>query len=132
MKILRLSNPHHGWIDITFGLEPECYTITVSDVPNDCLRELAASTALLLSGSTAEIVEMSLEPGYAKCHLHRQADQVEIRLCLPDLADPVFNGTFPLRAFANRLKSELLKLKPQYESETGWTQPFPHRELAGL
>ena len=48
MKIFHLSEPSHGWINITFGESPDTFTMTVSDVPNGCLRELAAAIARLL------------------------------------------------------------------------------------
>src|SRR5688572_27715355 len=56
MKIFRLSVPRHGWIDITFGHEPDSYTLTASHVPNDCLRELAAATSRLLAGAVDEVI----------------------------------------------------------------------------
>lgn len=62
MKIFHLTEPKHGWIDVTFGEPPDAFTQTVSDVPNDCLRELAAATARLLRHTTHEVVEFSLPP----------------------------------------------------------------------
>jgi hypothetical protein len=132
MKILHLSDPNHGWIDITFGQEPDTYTLTVSDVPNDCLRDLAAATARLLTFSPQETVEFSLEPKFAICQLNRHSDLVHILLKHPDHGTPAFESTFPLQAFAKRLRFELLRIKPLYSHENGWTQPFPEHEVANL
>jgi hypothetical protein len=130
--MIHLSVPTHGWIDITFGEEPARYTLTASDVPNDCLRDLAAATSLLLAGAIEEKVELSMEPGFTVCHLQRASDLVRIRLTEPDSSAPVFESTFPLMAFAATLKSEMHRIEPQYSHEAGWTQPFPHREVANL
>ena len=130
--MIHLSDPIHGWIDITFGEQLDSYTINASDVPNDCLRDLAAATSLLLAGAIEENVEFSIEPGFTICHLQRHSDLVRIRLTPPDQSAPVFETTFPLMAFAATLKSELLRIEPRYSHEAGWTQPFPHREVANL
>jgi hypothetical protein len=131
IQMIHLSIPEHGWIDITFGDEPESYTVVASDVPNDCLRDLAAATSLLLDGSTDETVEFSLEPDFANCHLHRGFDSVVVTVKDP-FQVTVFQGTFPLRAFAQKLRDELLRIEPCYSDGTSWTQPFPHDEVAQL
>src|SRR5687767_932371 len=110
MKIFHLSEPKHGWIDVTFGEPPDSFTLTVSDVPNDCLRDLAAATARLLRHSTTETVEFSLEPTFATCALHRESDSVHVVVRHPEHVDPAFDATFPLRAFAQRVRFELLRI----------------------
>ena len=132
MKILQLSDPQHGWIEITFGEPPVTFTETVSEVPNDCLRDLAAATARLLRNSTQEVVEFSLEPAYLVCNLRRESDQVRIVLTRSDSSGTVFEATCPLRAFAGRVRSELLRIQSRYSADDGWTQPFPEREVANL
>jgi hypothetical protein len=130
--MIHLSDPTHGWIDITFGAGPDSYTLIASDVPDDCLRDLAAATSLLLAGAIEEKVEFSMEPGFTICHLQRASDLLHIRLTPPDRSAPVFESTFLLMDFAAALKSELLRIEPRYSHEAGWTQPFPHREVANL
>jgi len=132
MRIFHLGEPTHGWIDITFGREANVYTMTVSDVPNDCLRDLATAVSLLLRGSTSESVEFSLEPGFATCELRREADEVQIVVSHPDHLAPVFTDSFPLRPFANRVRFEMLKIRHRYAVDDGWTQVFPEREIANL
>lgn len=132
MKIFQLSEPKHGWIDVTFGEPPDAFTLTVSDVPNDCLRDLAAATARLLRHSIEERVEFSLEPEFASCELHRQSDSVRVRVKHPEHEDLAFDATFPLHAFARRVRFELLRIQPHYSVEDGWTQPFPEHEVANL
>lgn len=132
MKILNLSNPVHGWIDITFGEEPEIYTLTASDVPNDCLRDLAAATVRLKKGSIRESVEFSIEPGFVKCELYRESDSLRVVFNHPEHTGPVFDATFPFTAFSNRLKFELLRIESSYSTHGGWTQSFPHREVGDL
>jgi hypothetical protein len=134
MDIIRLSEPVHGWIEITFGTEPDSHTVCASDVPNDCLRDLAAAIVRLLAGSTDETIEFSLEPTFATCQLHRNLDSlhVVVKNPDPDREAPDFDATFPLRAFARRLKSELLRIESRYSDQNGWTQPFPSREVAKL
>jgi hypothetical protein len=132
MKIFHLSEPKHGWIDVTFGEPPAAFTQRVSDVPNDCLRDLAAATARLSRHSTHEVVEFSLEPAFMTCELHREADAVRVVLRHPDRDGAVFEASFPLQAFARRVRFELLRIQPRYSSEDGWTQPFPEREVANL
>src|SRR3954466_6291003 len=83
MKIFHISEPKHGWIDVTFGEPPDAFTQRVSDVPNDCLRDLAAAIARLLQHSTHEVVEFSLEPVFMKCELHREANTVRVVLMHP-------------------------------------------------
>jgi len=78
MKIFHLTTPRHGWIDVTFGELPDAFTQTVSSVPNDCLRDLAAATARLLRHSAHEVVEFSLEPAFMTCELHRETDSVRL------------------------------------------------------
>lgn len=132
MKIFHLSEPKHGWIDVTFGQPPGAFTLTVSDVPNDCLRDLAAAIARLLRHSTREKVEFSLEPKFATCEMHRESDSVRVVVRHPDCDGPAFDGTFPLRAFARRVRFELLRIQPRYAANDGWTQPFPDHEVAIL
>ncbi len=134
MKIFHLSEPKHGWIDVTFGEPPDAFTLTVSDVPHDCLRDLAAATARLLRlpHSMNEAVEFSLEPGFAVCELSRDSDLVRVVVRLPGHADPVFDAGFPLRAFASRMRFELLRIRSRYSVEDGWRPPFPEREVASL
>jgi hypothetical protein len=119
MKIFRLSDPAHGWIDIIFGEEPDTYTLTASDVPNDCLRDLAAATARILGGSTHETVEFSLEPNIAMCELSRESDSVRVVVSHPEHVAPVFVATFPLRAFSHRLRFELLRIESRYSDQDG-------------
>jgi len=132
MKIFHLSEPRYGWIDVTFGEPPHAYTLTASDVPNDCLRDLAAATARLLRSSTRETVQFSLEPAFASCELHRETDSVRVVVRHPGHGDPVFSAKFPLQAFARRVRFELLRIQPRYSADEGWTQPFPEHEVAGL
>lgn len=132
MKIFQLSDPRNGWIDITFGQTPDCYTFTASDVPNDCLHDLAAAMARLLRHSTDETVEFSLEPDFVTCRLHRDSNSVNLVLNHTNYVDPVFIGTFPLHSFAKRLRSELLRIEERYSAEDGWTQPFPDYEVNNL
>ena len=100
MKIFHLSEPKHGWVEVTFGEPPDAFTFTVSDVPNDCLRDLAVATARLLRHSTDETVEFSLEPAFATCELHREADSVRVVVRHPAHADPAFDATHPIRQLA--------------------------------
>lgn len=132
MKIFHLSEPVHGWIDVTFGEPPDAFTFTVSDVPNDCLRDLAAATAQLLRHSTDEIVEFSLEPDFATCELRREVDAVHVVVRHPAHDGEAFVGSFPLHAFARRVRFELLRIQPRFSVEDGWTQPFPEDEVASL
>lgn len=132
MKILRFSDPMHGWIDITFGQEPHTYTVTASDVPNDCLLDLAAATLRITKGSFFESAQFSLEPNFATCELHRESDSVRILIKHPDHIAPVFDASFPLRGFARRLRFELLRIEPCYSADGGWPHPFPRREVEHL
>jgi hypothetical protein len=132
MKIFRLSEPRHGWIDVTIGELPDACTLTVSDVPNDCLRDLAAAVSCLLRHSTRETVEFSLEPEFARCELHREMDSVRVVVTQPGDDDPAFAATFPLHAFAQRVRFELLRIRTRYSADDGWTQPFPEQEVANL
>jgi len=129
MKILHLSDPVHGWIDITFGKEPDAYTFTASDVPNDCLLDLAAATIRIVNGSVSETVYFSLEPDFMSCQLHREPNEIRIVLKSPPHAVPVFENSFPLLAFARRLRFELLRIEPRYSTDDGWTRPFPRHEV---
>jgi hypothetical protein len=61
-------------------MAPDAFTVSVSDVPNDCLRDLAAATARLLRHSTHEVVEFPLEPAVLFCELHRESDSVRVVL----------------------------------------------------
>ncbi len=132
MKILRFSDPVHGWINVTFGQEPHTYTFTASDVPNDCLLDLAAATIRITKGSLFESAQFSLEPNFVTCELHRESDSVRILIRHPDHIAPVFDASFPLRAFAHRLRFELLRIESRYSADDGWTQPFPHHEVEHL
>ena len=132
MKIFHLSEPRHGWINVTFGEAPDTFTMTVSDVPNDCLRELAAALARLLKCGSREVVEFSLEPEFAICELHREEDSVRVIIRLPECSEAVFEAMVPLRAFALRVRFELLRIQPRYSAADGWTQPFPTHEVANL
>ena len=132
MKIFHLTEPKHGWIDVTFGDPPDSFTQTVSDVPNDCLCDLAAAIARLLRHSTHEAVKFSLEPGFMICEMHRESDSVRVVLGHPDHEGAVFDTSFPLRAFARRVRYELLRIQPRYGIEDGWKQPFPEHEVANL
>jgi hypothetical protein len=132
MKIFHLSEPRHGWIDVTFGEAPDTFTMTVSDVPNDCLRELAAALARLLKWGDHEVVEFSLEPELAICELHRKEDSVLVGIRLPGCSEAAFEAMVPLRAFARRVRFELLRIQPRYSATDGWTQPFPTHEVANL
>ena len=106
--------------------------MTVSDVPNDCLRELAAALARLLKCGSREVVEFSLEPEFAICELHREEDSVRVIIRLPECSEAVFEAMVPLRAFALRVRFELLRIQPLYSAADGWTQPFPTHEVANL
>lgn len=133
MKILRFSDPSHGWIDITFGAPPDDYTLVgASDVPNDCLHELAAATVRLLHGSTEQSVRFSLEPDFAICSLVRDKHTMHLTLRLPSDPTPVFESSFPLKAFARRLRFELLRIRERYSANDGWTQTFPEYEVSAL
>jgi len=132
MKVFHLSEPKHGWIDVTFGEPPSAFTLTVSDVPNDSLRDLAAATARLLRHSTQETVEFSLEPEVARCELHREAESVRVIVRHRGHDALAFAATFPLQAFARRVRFELLRIQSHYSIDDGWTQPFPEREVANL
>lgn len=132
MSIFHLSEPKHGWINVTFGEPPDTFTQTVSDVPNDCLRDLAAAIARLLRNSTHEVVEFSLEPAFMTCELHRQSDSLRVVLRHPDHDGVPFEASFPLRAFAQSVRFALLRIQPHYSVEDGWAQPFPEREVANL
>ena len=131
MKILHLSEPKHGWINVSFGEMPDAFTLTVSDVPNDCLRDLAAAAASLLRHSTRETIGFPLEPEVARAELHREGDSVRIIVRHPGQDDPAFDATFPLHAFARRLRFELLRIRSRYPADDGWW-PFPEHEVANL
>ncbi len=132
MKIFHLSEPKHGWIDVTFEDSPDAITLTVSDVPNDCLCDLAAATARLLQHSTRETIQFSLEPEFVSCELHRDSDTVRVVVKHPGRDDTDFDTKFPLHAFARRVRLELLRIQARYSAEDGWTRPFPAREVANL
>lgn len=132
MKILHISNPVYGWIDITFGEEPDTYTVTASDVPNDCLRDLAAAMVRLKEGSTRETVEFSIEPGFVRCELFREIDSLRMVFRNREHAASSFETDFPFTAFSKRLRFELLRIASSYGTDEGWTQPFPHREVSSL
>lgn len=135
MKIFHLSEPRHGWINVTFGYEGDSFTIdSVSDVPNDCLADLAVATLrLLASSSSHELVEFSLEPDYAKCHLSREGEDLRIRIEMPRKQEAAYEATLPLDAFARRLRFELLRIRPAYSDEAGWSSfYFPEFEVAAL
>jgi hypothetical protein len=132
MKVLHLSDPSHGWIDITFGREPNSYTIQALDVPNDCLLDLASATARILRGSPFATAQFSLEPSFATCELHRESESVRVVIRGPDIDSKVFESTFPIGAFAQGLRSELLRIRHRYSADDGWTQPFPCAEVDRL
>ena len=132
MKIFHLSEPKHGWIDVTFGETPDTFTLTVSYTPNDCLRDLAAATARLLRHSTHETVEFSLEPKFASCGLHRESDSVRAIVRHPEHDGPAFDATFPLHAFAQRVRFELLRIQSHYSVQDKWEHPFPEHVVANL
>jgi hypothetical protein len=132
MKIFHLSEPKHGWISVTFGEPPAAFSETVSFTPNDCLLDLAAATVRLLRHSTSEVVEFSLEPDFMACELHREADAVRVVLKHPDHDGAAFEATFPLRAFARRVRFELRRIQPRYSAGDGWNRPFPEHEVANL
>lgn len=132
MKIFHLSEPNHGWIDITFGQPPDGHTVTASCTPNDCLRDLVAATVRLLASSIDEVVKFSLEPGFALCRMQRDSDSVRVTVSLLDLENSVFDATFPLGAFAKRLRFELLRIESRYSDQDGWKQPFPKHEIDKL
>lgn len=132
MKIFHLSDPKHGWIDVTFGELPNALTMTVSCVPNDCLRDLAGAIARLMRHSTHETVEFSLEPDFAKCELGRELDLISVVVRHPNYVNPILNTTFPLGPFARRVRFELLRIKPHYSAQETWMHPFPDSEVANL
>ncbi|GAA5130869.1 hypothetical protein JIN84_05275 [Luteolibacter yonseiensis] len=129
MKILHLSDPTHGWINITFGKEPETYTVTASGVPNDCLLDLAAATIRIAKGSVFETVRFSLEPDFMTCRLQRESDSIRIVIMSPDHVAPVFEAAFSLQAFTRRLRFELLRIESRCSTDHGWTRPFPYQEV---
>ena len=132
MKILRLSEPQHGWIELTFGKEPETYTLTASDIPNDCLLELAAATARLLRGAASEVVEFSLEPDLATAEFTREGESIRLRITKAENAVAIFVATLTLRAFAQRLRFELLRIEENFADPNHWAQPFPRGEVSNL
>ncbi len=131
-KILRLSAPSHGWMEVIFEQSPERLVLYISDAVNDGLAELAEAVARLLNGSTEEVVEFCLEPDYATCRLQREEKTVRISVYLPEVEAPLFKGTEPLRSFADGLRESLLDLEPCWSDDTAWTYPFPHGEVALL
>jgi hypothetical protein len=130
--MLSFGEPTHGWIDVTFRDGVNSYTATVSDVPNDCLRDLAAATSRLLSWSAPETVEFSLEPDFLRCDMVCDGDTLHFSVFEPELEAPAFSAAFPLRAFAAQLHAEMLRIRPRYEAEDGWTQVFPELEVSNL
>ena len=64
--------------------------------------------------------------------LHRELDSVRVVVRHPKHADPAFDATFSVRAFALRVKFELLRIQPRYSVQDGWTRPFPEHEVANL
>ena len=132
MKIFHLSQPNHGWIDITFGQPPDSHTVIASCIPNDCLRDLAGATSRLLTGSIDEVVKFSLEPGFAMCHMHCDSGSVRVALRDHHSENLLFDAIFPLHAFAKRLRFELLRIESRYSDQDGWKQPFPKHEIDNL
>jgi hypothetical protein len=130
--MLSLGEPSHGWIDITFGDDGDSYTESVSDVPNDCLRDLVLATSRLLATSTRENVEFALEPGSLRCELVRKGAALILPIFQSEAPTSAFSAEFPLRAFADRLHSEMVRIKPRIDTDDGWTQPFPEREVSHL
>lgn len=132
MKILNFSDPSHGWIDISIGSGSERHTLTVSDMPNDCMGELAAATTRLIAGSGEERIEFSLEPDFATLCLTLATDLVQLRLFHPHHSNAILDTSYPLDAFARELKIELRRIRPLFDSPEGWTQPFPEKEFSSL
>ena len=132
MKIFHLTEPKHGWIGVSFGNPSDAFTFTASNVPNDCLCDLAMAVCRLLSGSKHETVEFSLEPGFAVCELHHESDSVRVVVRHPDHVESAFDDSFLLHAFARRIRFELLRIQPNYSIQDGWAQPFPELEVANL
>ena len=130
--MVHLSEPEHGWIYVTFGEPPGAFKLDASYTPNDCLCELAGGLARLLRHSTREVVEFSLEPGYAVCELHREADVLHLILTLPGEKEAAFEAWFSLGAFARKVRFELLRIRPRFSVKGGWMQPFPEHEVANL
>jgi hypothetical protein len=132
MKVFSLSEPDHGWIDLTVGTPSAPCTMRVSNVPNDGLRDLAEALVRLRAGSTRETVRFSLEPAFARWELHRDGDAVRLEVLLPGRIGPECAVTVPLRSLTRRVRSELRRLGPRYEADDGWNRPFPEREVAQL
>ena len=132
MKIFHLSEPQHGWVKLTFGEEPDTYTLTASDIPNDCLQELAAAIARLLRGSVCEAVEFSREPDFVTAELTRADEAMRIVITESEDETAAFDATFPLNAFAQRLRFELLRIEAHFADPNDWAQPFPRGEVANL
>ncbi|MFN3168017.1 MAG: hypothetical protein ACE37H_13235 [Phycisphaeraceae bacterium] len=132
MATLSLSDPEHGWIDITFSGAQGSYQLTASDVPNDCLSELASAVVHLSLGSDIETAYFSLEPGFATCRMQREADVVTMTLSCPNVDKPVFLTKVALVELRDNLRTELLRIKQMYSADDGWGQPFPAKTIENL
>jgi hypothetical protein len=132
MALLSFSDPEHGWIDITFSGAKEAYQLTASDVPNDCLSELASAVVNLSLGSEVETVQFSLEPGFATCELRREVNVVVLALSCPNVAAPVFKARVALMELRDNLRSELVRIKHLYSPDDGWAQPYPEKTVRKL
>jgi hypothetical protein len=64
--------------------------------------------------------------------MHRESDSVRVVVRHPGHDGPAFDDIFPLRAFARRVRFELLRIQPRYSAGDGWTQPFPEHEVDNL
>lgn len=85
MKI-QFDTPEHGWIRMHLNK----FELSVSDVPSDSLLMLTRVLGRLLSGSSSEEVEWSLEPEYAKWIFSRKGDELKLQLKTYSKAKPVY------------------------------------------
>jgi hypothetical protein len=132
MKLLRFSEPRNGWMEITFTGDERDYTVLASAVPNDCVSDLVLAMQRILSGSSAEDVQFSLEPNYTKCHLRREGRDIHVSIVEPHADNTAFEAVFPAVAFAKRVVFECKRLQPLYNKPTGWGREYPSREVEGL
>jgi hypothetical protein len=132
MKALRFSEPRNGWMEITLSSYEADYTVLASAVPNDCIKDLVQATIRILSGSSIENSQFSLEPDYATCRLRRDGQDVHVSIMEPGSEGPVFEATFPAVPFAKRLIFECKRLQPFYGKAATWGWEFPVREVECL
>ena len=132
MKVLHFSEPRNGWMQITFTGDGTDYTVVVSAVPSDCVRDLVKATIQILSGSIADQVQFSLEPDYATCHLRRDGEDVRVSIVERGCESPVFKALFPAVPFAKRLIFECKRLQPFYGKAVTWAWEYPVREVECL